>query len=76
MEHKAFMANMIQTELEDVVGVDNASVSISDRAVYGVDYFWLSRMPGGSRADPSHAGHHRTPGCAEKFQDFKDCQLL
>lgn len=44
MERKAFMNGMIQTELEDVVGRDNLSCSVSDRATYGVDYYWVGRM--------------------------------
>jgi alkyldihydroxyacetonephosphate synthase len=44
MEKKAFMNDMIRSELEDVVGVGNVSTSESDRIVYGVDYFWVSRM--------------------------------
>ena len=44
MERKAFMCDMILTELEDVVGVENVSTSKSDRAAYGVDYFWIGRM--------------------------------
>lgn len=44
MERKAFMCDMIRTELEDVVGVENVSVAVSDRMTYGVDYFWIGRM--------------------------------
>ncbi len=44
MERKAFMGDMIRTELEDVVGVDNVSTRESDRMIYGVDYFWVGRM--------------------------------
>ena len=44
MEAKAFMKDMIQSELEDVVGTENVSTKASDREVYGVDYFWISRM--------------------------------
>ena len=44
MELRAFMPDMIRSELEDVVGVENVSVSVSDRMTYGVDYFWISRM--------------------------------
>ncbi len=52
MERKAFMADMIRTELEDAVGVENVSVSDSERLTYGVDYFWIGRM---------WADHGRTP---------------
>ena len=44
MEHRAFMINMIQSELEDAVGVENVSVRPTDQLVYGVDYFWVARM--------------------------------
>ncbi|MDD3335960.1 MAG: FAD-binding oxidoreductase [Eubacteriales bacterium] len=44
MERKAFMCDMIRTELEDVVGAQNVSVAESDRMTYGVDYFWIGRM--------------------------------
>ena len=44
MERKGFMFEMIRTELEDIVGVENVSTSKSDRLTYGVDYFWISRM--------------------------------
>ena len=44
MEKKAFMNDMILSELEDVVGTQNVSTSESDRIIYGVDYFWVSRM--------------------------------
>ncbi|MEA5015719.1 MAG: FAD-binding oxidoreductase [Candidatus Limiplasma sp.] len=44
MERKAFMGDMIRTELEDVVGVPHVSTRASDRMVYGVDYFWIGRM--------------------------------
>ena len=45
MELKAFMPGMILDELADAVGVyDNVSIENSDRATYGVDYFWVGRM--------------------------------
>ncbi|NLI22969.1 MAG: FAD-binding oxidoreductase [Clostridiales bacterium] len=44
MERKAFMSDMIRTELEDVVGVENVSAQDSERLAYGVDYFWIGRM--------------------------------
>jgi alkyldihydroxyacetonephosphate synthase len=42
--YKAFMMDMILSELEDIVGIENVSTNISDKLVYGVDYFWISRM--------------------------------
>ena len=44
MQVKSFMYNMILSELEDAVGVENVSTSEVERASYTVDYFWLSRM--------------------------------
>jgi alkyldihydroxyacetonephosphate synthase len=44
MEFKEFMVNMIQNELEDVVGEENVSIREADKLTYGVDYFWVSRM--------------------------------
>ena len=44
MEFRAFMGDMIRTELEDVVGVENVSTEKTERMTYGVDYFWISRM--------------------------------
>jgi alkyldihydroxyacetonephosphate synthase len=44
MVFKEFMVNMIQNELEDVVGEENVSVLEADKLTYGVDYFWISRM--------------------------------
>ncbi len=34
-----FMFNMIRSELEDVVGRDNVSVTTSDKISHSVDYF-------------------------------------
>ena len=44
MERRAFMNDMVRSELEDAVGVENVSVAVSDRMTYGVDYFWVGRM--------------------------------
>lgn len=44
MEMKAFMANMVLSELEDAVGQENVSVGEAEKLTYGVDYFWISRM--------------------------------
>ncbi len=44
MEIKSFMVNMVQHELEDVVGTENVSVSPVDKLIYGVDYYWTARM--------------------------------
>jgi alkyldihydroxyacetonephosphate synthase len=38
------MFEMVLSELEDVVGRENVSISDGERLVYGVDYFWVGRM--------------------------------
>lgn len=43
MEDNSLMFQMICSELEDAVGAGNISTKRSERAVYSVDYFWLSR---------------------------------
>ena len=44
MERRAFMSNMVLSELEDAVGVENVSCNKADKLTYGVDYFWIARM--------------------------------
>ena len=43
MQDKSLMFYMIRSELEDAVGTENVSAKEMERAVYSVDYFWLSR---------------------------------
>ncbi len=43
MQERSLMFQMIRSELEDAVGAENVSTKKSERAVYSVDYFWLSR---------------------------------
>lgn len=43
MQERSLMFHMICSELEDAVGAENVSTKKSERAVYSVDYFWLSR---------------------------------
>ena len=66
MERKAFMNNMILTELEDVVGTENVSTAPSDRATYGVDYFWISRMWADRGETPPAADFVVRPGSAQE----------
>ena len=66
MERKAFMNNMILTELEDVVGTENVSTAPSDRATYGVDYFWISRMWEDRGQTPPMPDYIVRPGCTEE----------
>ena len=42
MELRGFMHEMILTELEDAVGVENVSHSSDQKLAYGTDYFWLA----------------------------------
>src|SRR5690554_1083182 len=44
MQLSGFLLDMILSELEDAVGKENCSIKEIDKLVYGVDYFWLSRM--------------------------------
>lgn len=67
MERKAFMNGMIQTELEDVVGRDNLSCSVSDRATYGVDYYWVGRMWEDRGQTPPMPDWIVRPGCAQEI---------
>ena len=57
MERKAFMCDMIRTELEDIVGVENVSTK-RQRPRYLRRGLFLDRpYVGGSRPDPAHARH-------------------
>lgn len=66
MEYKAFMINMIQSELEDAVGVENVSVRPTDQLVYGVDYFWVARMWADKAQEPPKPDFIVRPGNAEE----------
>jgi hypothetical protein len=37
MEFKSFMVNMIRSELEDAVGVENVSDTHAEKLIHGVD---------------------------------------
>lgn len=67
MELKAFMVNMVQTELEDAVGEENVSSSYADKLTYGVDYFWVSRMWADKGETPPQADFIVRPGSAEEI---------
>ena len=85
MQDKSLMFYMIRSELEDAVGVENVSTKEIERAVYSVDYFWLSRKwqdageqgLGQGGTDQGHKGpdaeiaHHRG-----SIQGHEDRQLL
>lgn len=67
MEHKAFMYDMIRTELEDVVGVENVSTRKADKITYGVDYFWVSRMWADRGQTPPAADYIVLPETSEQI---------
>lgn len=66
MVFKEFMVNMIQNELEDVVGQENVSVLEADKLTYGVDYFWVSRMWADKGKSPPKPDYIVLPGSAEE----------
>ena len=66
MERKAFMFNMVLSELEDAVGVENVSIREADKIVYGVDYFWVARMWADKGRRPPEADYIVRPGSAEE----------
>ena len=66
MEFKGFMINMIQSELEDAVGVENVSCTKAEQTTYGVDYFWLSRMWADKGNTPPAAEFVVRPGSTEE----------
>ena len=66
MEFRGFMRNMILSELEDAVGVENVSTSNDQKLAYSTDYFWLSRMVADKGAEPALPDYIVRPGSAEE----------
>ena len=66
MEKRAFMFNMILSELEDIVGQENVSTREADKLTYGVDYFWISRMWADRGETPPAADFVVRPGSAQE----------
>ena len=66
MEKRAFMFNMILSELEDIVGQENVSTREADKLTYGVDYFWISRMWADRGQTPPAADFIVRPGSAQE----------
>ena len=66
MELRGFMHEMILTELEDAVGVENVSHSSDQKLAYGTDYFWLARMTVDKGGNPALPDYVVRPGCAEE----------
>ena len=66
MEFRGFMRDMIRTELEDAVGVDNVSIGMGEKLAYGTDYFWLARMVVDKGGEPALPDYIVRPGSAEE----------
>lgn len=66
MEFRGYMADMICSELEDIVGSDYVSTRKSETSVYGVDYFWVSRMWADKGMEPPRADYIVRPDSAEQ----------
>jgi len=66
MELKAFMVNMVLSELEDAVGRENVSESKADKLSHGVDYFWVSRMWADKGCTPPLPDFVVRPGSAQE----------
>jgi len=66
MEFRGYMVDMICSELEDIVGSDYVSTSKSETSVYGVDYFWVSRMWADKGMEPPRADYIVRPDSAEQ----------
>lgn len=66
MEFRGYMIDMIRTELEDIVGVEHVSTKKSETTVYGVDYFWISRMWADRGMEPPRADFVVRPDTTEE----------
>lgn len=66
MDKRAFMFDMILTELEDIVGEENVSTRESEKITYGVDYFWISRMWADRGQQPPRADYIVRPATSEE----------
>ena len=60
------MPDMVRSELEDIVGVENVSTKESDKITYGVDYFWISRMWADRGMTPPDADYIVRPETAQE----------
>lgn len=67
---KSYMFEMILSELEDVVGQENVSIRESDKMIYGVDYFWLSRMWEDRGQEVPKADFVVWPGSSKEVSDI------
>ena len=66
MEFRGFMRDMIRTELEDAVGVENVGTNMGQKLAYGTDYFWLARMTVDKGCEPALPDYVVRPGSAEE----------
>ena len=64
MSDLTFLHTFIKSELEDIVGSENVSIRSSDILVYGVDYFYGSKMweDRGKNNQP-----HKPKGCRRRI---------
>lgn len=77
MELRGFMHEMILTELEDAVGVENVSHSSDQKLAYGTDYFWLARMTVDKGGDPALPDYVVRPGLRRRsLKGTQDSELL
>ena len=66
MKFESFMVDMIRSELEDAVGIDNVSNTSAEKLTYGVDYFWISRLWADKGKTPPAADIIVRPGSTEE----------
>ena len=67
MDFRGFMPEMIRSELEDAVGVENVSCSSGEKLAYGTDYFWLARMAADKGVPPALPDFVVRPGTSEEL---------
>jgi len=67
MEFRGFMPEMIRSELEDAVGVENVSCSSGEKLAYGTDYFWVARMAADKGLPPALPEFVVRPGSSEEI---------
>ncbi len=66
MKSNGFMFEMILSEFEDIVGKEYVSISKSEKTIYGVDYFWISRMWADKGMNPPCADYIVRPDSSEQ----------
>ncbi|MFA7108562.1 MAG: FAD-binding oxidoreductase [Sphaerochaetaceae bacterium] len=66
MEKLGFMSDMILSELQDVVGIDNAGIGETEALAYGTDYFWVAREWADKSQKPARAQYYVHPSSTEE----------